>query len=194
MKDKVDLIFGPELKDDNLSFYKEELIFWHSQNSESLDFSKKEKFANQMCENIKNIIEIKNSETEFVVRFADELSNNFNFFEAKDVKDIFESLKSFINHTLHATKTIEVLVDLNRLTFKLNISRRRIGKEFEGSLQDFAKAYKTKMESSYFNSAQCHYAAHAEGVEMIFIFENRVRINETQKIEKNNTREKLYEV
>jgi hypothetical protein len=106
MKDKVDLIFGPELKDDNLSFYKEELIFWHSQNSESLDFSKKEKFANQMCENIKNIIEIKNSETEFFVRFSDELSNNFNFFEAKDVKDIFESLKSFINHTLHATKTI----------------------------------------------------------------------------------------
>lgn len=202
MKEKVDLIFGQNLNEESLNFYKEELVFWHSQNSETLEFSKKEIFANQILNQMRRVLEIKNNETELVVRFSSDLTNQFNFFEAKDITDIFDSLKSFVNHTAHVTKSTEVLVELARLTLKMNISRRRIGKEFEGSLQDFAHSYKNKMESNFFNSAQCHYTTNTEGVEMIFVFENRHKLieskstvkSQTDKNIKMKTREKQYEI
>ncbi len=202
MKEKVDLIFGQNLKEESLNFYREELVFWHSQNSETLEFSKKEIFANQILNQMRRVLEIKNNEADLVVRFSSDLTNQFNFFEAKDITDIFDSLKSFVNHTAYVTKSTEVLVELARLTLKMNISRRRIGKEFEGSLQDFAHSYKNKMESNFFNSAQCHYTTNTEGVEMIFVFENRHKLieskstvkSQTDKNIKMKTREKQYEI
>jgi len=202
MKEKVDLIFGQDLREENLNFYREELVFWHSQNSETLEYSKKENFANQILNQMRRVLEIKNNEIELVVRFSSELTNQFNFFEAKEITDIFDSLKSFVNHTAHVTKSTEVLVELARLTLKMHISRRRIGKEFEGSLQDFAHSYKNKMESNFFNSAQCHYTVNTDGVEMIFVFENRIKLIESKssfkghndKNMKNITREKQYEI
>ena len=194
MKDKIDHIFGSEQRDESQKFYKEEMVFWHSQNSESLEFSKKERFANQILEQLRNVTEIKTNETELVVRFSSDLTSKFNFFEITELRNIFESLRSFINHTSHVTKSVEVLVELSRLTMKMSIARRRIGKEFEGSLQDFAYSYKNKMESSFFNSAQCHYTTNINGIEMIFVFENRPKINTSKTINKSNTREKQYEI